>query len=86
MNDLLKSYSEEIGLFSEMTLESLIKSHRHLRELNKVRHTEWLKELEKGREIGRIQAEKVVKEQEWINVERLKNMTVAELVNFVNDI
>ena len=83
MNNLLKNYSEEIGLYNEMTIEALIESHRHLRNLNQIHHKEWLKELEKGREIGRIQAEIFVKEHEWISVERLKSMTVAELVNFL---
>lgn len=81
MNNLLEQYSTEIGV--EMTIESLISSHKRLREINSIRHKQWLSEIEKARELGIIQAERIVKEQNWISVQKLKSMSVSELIAFL---
>ena len=81
MNKLLEQYSKEIGV--DLTIENLIDSHRRLREINSISHKQWLSELEKAREIGIAQAEKIVTERNWININKLKSMTVLELVAFL---
>ena len=67
-----------------MTLESLIDSHRHLREKNMNSHQEWLKELEKAREFGRNQGIEIITHGKYIEVSKLKGMTILQLVEFID--
>lgn len=81
--NLLKEYSKELGLFSDLTLEELIGSHKHLRELNKNNLQNWREELVSGFEMGKAQGYTVITEQEYIKVSTLREMTIAELANFL---
>ena len=76
-------YAKEFTL--PITLKSLIGSHKNLRQENKIKHDEWLRELSAGRELGRKQGLEMVTEHEFVSVEKLKSMTINELVSFLYD-
>lgn len=81
----LKDYSDELGLSHTMSLDEVIKAHRRLRDQAQINHQEWLTELEKGREVGKQQGLAIVTCEEYIKVDKLKAMTLAELANFLAD-
>lgn len=83
LRNAIENYSKELDLHTTMTIESLIDSHRHLREKNMKSHQEWLKELEKAREFGRKQGIEMVTHGQYIEVSKLKSMTITELVDFI---
>lgn len=84
MNDLLKQYASEIGI-DDISLVQLIDSHRTLRAANRKRHEEWLAELHQAREIGMKQAIAEVKEYGWFSRETLRSMTLAQLVDLLQE-
>lgn len=82
MNNMLLNYSREIGV--EITLESLIDSHRRLRELNISSRDEILKEAKEIYERTARIARENVENGEYIAVEKLKAMTLIEIVDFLD--
>ena len=76
-------YAKEFTL--PITLKSLIESHKNLHQQNKIKHDEWLRELSAARELGRKQGLEMVSEHEFVSVEKLKSMTINELVSFLYD-
>jgi hypothetical protein len=81
--NLLSDYSKELQLGSKMTLESLIESHRYLRERHLNAQAESREQLEHYRKIGAEQGYSTVTNGEYIAISKLKTMTLAELVNFI---
>ncbi|MBC8737005.1 hypothetical protein F6X40_09310 [Paraburkholderia sp. UCT31] len=82
MTDLLKDYARRIGIDS-LSLTDLIESHCSLREERKKFQAEWQTELQNGREYGRAQAEREVRELGWFSAERLRSMTLSELAELI---
>ena len=80
---ILENYSNEIGLSNQMTLQGLVDSHRHLREKNMRSHQEWLQDLEKAREFGKKQGFEMITNGQYIEVSKLKNMTIVQLIEFI---
>lgn len=80
----LKYYSEELGL-DFVSLEDLIDSHRHLRNMQMVIKENVKRVIDiyrnKGYEDGYVNAIN----REFIPIEKLKKMTIIEFVNFVNN-
>jgi hypothetical protein len=81
--NLLSDYSKELKLHSEMTLESLIDSHKYLRERLKNARAEGLERLERFRKVGAEQGYATVTNGEYIAISKLKSMTLAEIVDFI---
>lgn len=79
----LSDYANELGLYGEMTLKSLISSHRELRKQALMKQEEWLEELAKGREIGKKQGIQQVTDGEYIAKDELKKMTLQEICEFI---
>lgn len=80
----IEEYSKEIGLHRAMTVDELVESHRRLRAVSAQKHEEWLEEIAKGREIGRLQGLEQVTQGEFIAVEDLRNMTMLEISNILH--
>jgi hypothetical protein len=81
--NLLSDYSKELKQGSEMSLKSLIDSHRYLRERQKNARAEALDQLERFRKIGTEQGYSTVTNGEYIAISKLKSMTLAEIVDFI---
>lgn len=81
MKTLLEKYCEELGV--GLTLDQLIDSHRNLRNMNLENRIEINRELDKARQFGREQGFDQVTNGLYIDVVKLKNMTIAELVEFI---
>ncbi len=81
----LEQYSQEIGLFNGFTVESLIDSHRRLRIINSQTHAERMAELEAARAFGMEQGRQMILHGQYIEVEKLRSMTMQELTEFLYD-
>lgn len=80
----ISAYAKELGVES-MTVDSLIRSHRNLRNWN----IEWIAdrnaEMNKAREAASRQAREWVTEHEYVSVERLRTMTIAQIAELIGD-
>lgn len=85
MDNKLEEYSEELGLNTPFTLESLIESHRNIRAARFATEEERLKYVRSGYAAGYESGMKAAIEFGSIPVEKLKGMTVAELVEILRD-
>ena len=85
MLDRLAAYARELDLHGTISLDSLIDSHRTLRAHYVADRKVWLKELENARAAGRAQGLEQVTQGEYISVEALRKMTVAELASFIGE-
>lgn len=85
MDSQLEEYSKELDLHSTMLLSDLINSHRELRQKNMISHQQWLKEIDNGREWGKKQGLEMITHGKYIEVEKLKKMTIGELVEFIGE-
>lgn len=78
----LIAYSEELGLYSFMDLDSLIESHKNVRamniQMNHERNTHW----QEARELAYKHSLETAGE-DFIHVEKLASMTMAEVANFI---
>jgi len=81
----LRAYAKELGLDHELSLESLIDSHRHLRSLNTGHLKDWRATLDDARARGLAEGRQEALENEYISVERLKSMSVKDLCDFLSD-
>jgi hypothetical protein len=81
--NLLSDYSKELKQDSEMSLESLIDSHRYLRERYKNARAEGLDQLLRFRELGTEQGYATVTNGKYIAISKLKSMTLVEIVDFI---
>lgn len=84
----LRAYSNELGLDPAtrfITVEDLIDSHRHLRNIHIVTNKRFNQVMEdyrnKGYEDGYVKAIN----REFISIERLKRMNVLEFADFIKD-
>jgi hypothetical protein len=84
----LRAYSHELGLDPAtrfITVEDLIDSHRHLRNIHIVTNKRLNKVMEdyrnKGYEDGYVKAI----DREFVPIERLKRMSVIEFADFIKD-
>ena len=84
MNTKLRAYCEENGL-SELTLDELVDCYITLRNINVKRGQQWNEELRNARELGEIQGRERVINGEYIEVSKLKEMTIRELVDFLSE-
>ena len=89
--DLLVEYSREIygagrddKYFTPMTLQELIDAHRRLRTLNVETQEYRLQARDEGYAIGVKQGMEQVN-REWIKVEYLKKMTMAQVAEMLYD-
>ena len=87
--DLLKEYSKEIygadrdeKYWTPMTLEQLIDAHRRLRALNVETQEYRLQARDEGYAIGIKQGLEQIN-REWIKVEDLKKMTMAQVAEML---
>lgn len=85
MKTKIEQYSEELGLSEAMTLDDLIESHRRLRQLNAQNHQEWLKVLREAHEKGYRDGEAFALQHGYFSRERLRQMSVAELMEALQD-
>ncbi len=86
--ELLAAYKEEIfgaGWKSSLTIEQLISSHKTLRNIVNQERKVNMEEMERYRVIGETMGREMVTNGEYIEVSKLKQMTVADLVNFLAD-
>lgn len=81
----IEQYSEDLGLSQAMTLDELIESHRRLRHINAQNHQEWLDVLRKAQEKGYRDGEAFALEHGYFSRERLRQMSVAELMEALQD-
>lgn len=83
--ELLTEYAKEIGLENCFTLQNLIDSHRRLRDMSKDYRENiqsyYLQAIENGKKLGY----QTVLEQEYISVEKLKKMTLIEIVGYIEE-
>lgn len=91
--DLLVEYSKEVYgyddprdnlYFTPMTLEQLIDAHRRLRQMNVETNEYRLQARDEGFKIGVEQGMAQVN-REWIRVEDLKKMTMAQVAEMLCD-
>ena len=91
--DLLVEYSKEVYgydetrdnlYFTPMTLEQLIDAHRRLRQMNVETNEYRLQSRDEGFKIGVEQGMAQVN-REWIRVEDLKKMTMAQVAEMLYD-
>lgn len=80
--DEIKNYAVELGV-STLTATSLITSHRRLREWNIEYMANRDAEMQKARNFATQQAIEEVKNGLYISVEQLRTMTLAEIVEYV---
>lgn len=80
----LQAYSDEIGISSGFDLDTLISSHRRIREINRESHINRMAELERARAIGEDQGFQAVTNGKYVEVEKLKAMTISELMEFLS--
>lgn len=83
--DILQAYAKEIGV-ETMTLESLIRSHRTLREQAVVSNAERRAELDTARKRAAALAREEVMHGEYISRVRLAGMTMKEIAEIVVEI
>lgn len=78
-DELIRQYGKNIGTLFVFTASDLIASHRRLRKDAMRANEERLTELRKARE----QAMQAQLDSDWIKIEQLRSMTVAELGSFL---
>lgn len=78
-------YSEELDLIGKMSITELIDSHRHLRELNKVRHEDWLAQVHEAKAWAAEQARQHALEYNYISRETLRGMTLLQLCEILEE-
>lgn len=79
----IDDYANEMGIKSGMSLKQLIDSHRNLRAQAIKSNKEVQAEMQKARQHATDMTVKELKEQGWFSVERLREMTLAELSEFI---
>lgn len=77
--EILSEYSKEIGLFSDISLEALIASHRRQRVIIRSH----IDEQNGLREEYRQRIRDEVLSNEYIKVADIKNMTIQEISNLI---
>lgn len=80
----IRQYAVEIDVPS-LTLESLISSHRRLREANAVAEEDRRAALAEAAQRGTDLAKQEALKNGWFSRERLKSMTLAELSQLLNE-
>jgi ribose 1,5-bisphosphokinase PhnN len=78
--DKILEYGREFELYG-LTVDSLIKSHRELSQ----RSRESNEMLNERLERARIQARKEVLDANWIKIDDLRKMTLAEIANLIRE-
>ncbi len=85
----LKAYSIEVhGIdesYDDLTIDSLIESHRRLRKINQEHQSDYLTVLAEARRRGIEQGLQKVCKGDYIKVSELKSMTMLELSNILVD-
>jgi hypothetical protein len=76
---LLETYAKEMGLYGELTLESLIESHRRLRNQALREADERRAEMQRGFDAGFRSGEEIATTHRYISREALRGMTLAQL-------
>jgi len=79
--EALANYAKEIELFGSLTLAALIDSHRYLRSEMSKSKEEQRAETEKIREY----VEGLLMDQTWIKIDKLRDMTVMDLVDLIGE-
>jgi len=68
-----------------LTVESLIESHLSTREINQTISREYRENRKRGYDSGYAQGLEIATSQDYINVDRLRGMTVQELVDLIGE-
>lgn len=79
----LIDYSKRIGLTDPISLDGLIESHSHLRNLNLENRALLNEEMERCRNIAIANARAEVQHGEYISIEKLQTMTISEISELV---
>lgn len=83
MQKEIDAYAKEMGINTGMSLTELIDSHRNFRARAVKSNKEMLAEIQKARQHATDMTVKELREQGWFSVERLREMTLAELSEFI---
>ena len=81
--ELLLEYSNELDTFSPITVASLIDGHRELVKIAVLYHTELANERKKAYEAALKHTDEWALANNWISVEKLRSMTVAQLAQLI---
>lgn len=79
----LLEYGNSLGL-PNLTIDQLIKSHKHLRELNAVRSAEQTRQFEENIATARKQAYEAVTHGEYISMSVLSTLTLSEIFDLMS--
>ena len=71
--------------FNWATVRELIESHQYLRKLNLEKQETFSKAIEDGKNFGRADGFKEVTQSNYIKVDKLKSMTLVEIVKFLEE-
>jgi len=82
LDGALAAYAAEIGV-EHLSVVGLIESHRKLRGLTIRRYEERMAELERAREFGYAAGLQQATHGEYVEVAKLRLMTLDELVDFL---
>jgi hypothetical protein len=81
----LVKYSAELKLGETITLDELIKSHRHLRSLNLEMNDRWSAAIAESALKGEHAARDLALKEGWFSREKLRSMSLEELSNYLVD-
>jgi len=84
MQKKLAGYAKEMGM-GNITLDELISSHKDLRARNSRSHKELIEEIKQAREHAAAQTAKDLTERGWLSIERLKEMTLCEISEMIEN-
>lgn len=90
LQTLLSEYEKDICAdgrsYGRINLESLIGSHRSLRELNIKHRNDYNTNFQQVKELGAKAGYDEVVSRDYVKVQDLKAMTIMELVKFLADL
>lgn len=83
IEEKLAAYAAELGV-SILTIDDFIDSHRHLRSMNMEKSNAIREAVDEERIRAYADAEAYALKHDWISMDRLKTMSVKELVDFLS--
>lgn len=81
VNKKIAEYGKEFGYIDILDVDTLISSHKSMRETIKSDQKIWLDTLD----LARQQAYQTVLDTSWVRIEDLKKMSVKELIDLLNE-
>lgn len=83
IEEKLAEYSSSLGLHDSMTIDSLIASHRHLREKNVETNVAFRESIQAAIDKAEKDAYEYALTHNYINVEDLALMTIGEISELI---